>query len=347
MLAAASPGACYLPFVGEADIAAQVNQGRPLYGADLEADRIAVAQKRFPEAKLVVANCDQFPFRGEAVNWAVADFDSYAYPYAGFRKFWLYARHLCASPFVLFFTDAQRQAISRGAPGFRLPGGKTAKLTPATRKDAYDRYFDSIVRPWFGAFIRPWRVVRVEQATAGMMLYWGAIVRRATEAEAGPPHFPSKGSHTRLKFDDTKKAAYLELIRAGRGRCAAARACGVVPETVFEHLARDPALLAAVSKAEMEATEGVENALYETALTGNVVAQQVWLYNRDPERWTDRRSVEHSGPGGGPVQVVTVVIQVDGQTMALGQWRQHLLEAAGGNAQSADLPNSNGDGKES
>jgi len=52
----------------------------------------------------------------------------------------------------------------------------------------------------------------------------------------------------------------------------------------------DPKFAAEVERAEMEANETVENALYEAALSGNVVACQVWLYNRTPERWKDKRA---------------------------------------------------------
>ncbi len=36
----------------------------------------------------------------------------------------------------------------------------------------------------------------------------------------------------------------------------------------------------------------VENALYESALSGNVTAQIFWLKNRRPDRWREKREVE-------------------------------------------------------
>lgn len=48
---------------------------------------------------------------------------------------------------------------------------------------------------------------------------------------------------------------------------------------------------AEVAQAETDANELVEQALFNTALKGNVTAQQVWLYNRDPARWQDRRNI--------------------------------------------------------
>jgi hypothetical protein len=52
----------------------------------------------------------------------------------------------------------------------------------------------------------------------------------------------------------------------------------------------DPKFAEEVERAEMEANETVENALFEAAQSGNVVAIQVWLYNRMPDRWKDKRA---------------------------------------------------------
>jgi len=47
---------------------------------------------------------------------------------------------------------------------------------------------------------------------------------------------------------------------------------------------------AEVAQAETDANELVEQAMFSSALKGNVTAQQVWLYNRDPDRWSDKRN---------------------------------------------------------
>jgi hypothetical protein len=47
--------------------------------------------------------------------------------------------------------------------------------------------------------------------------------------------------------------------------------------------------------AQEKANAKVENALFQSALDGNVTAQQVWLYSRCPDRWRDKRAVGHSG----------------------------------------------------
>jgi len=106
------------------------------------------------------------------------------------------------------------------------------------------------------------------------------------------------------KFTDNKKDEYLELLRQGGRRYASAKAVGVTPQTVNAHVKDDPNFAKAVDEAEMEANEQVEDALFMTATSGNVTAMQVWLYNRAPGRWTDKRQSEHKVTGSLGIQIV-------------------------------------------
>ena len=105
---------------------------------------------------------------------------------------------------------------------------------------------------------------------------------------------PKKGQS--VKFDTTKKERFLELLRNGGRRGASAKAVGVHRATVVDHMKADEGFAEAVSEAEMEANELVENALFSAALKGNVTAIQVWLYNRWGERWADRRKQDAALP---------------------------------------------------
>ena len=109
----------------------------------------------------------------------------------------------------------------------------------------------------------------------------------------------------REKFDRLKKDEFLELLREGMRRGKAAGEVGVNRATVQRHMNRYPTFADEVSEAEMHADEEVEDALYQAAISGNVVAIQVWLYNRRPERWQDRRQARHQieGPDGGPIAI--------------------------------------------
>src|SRR5499427_9909815 len=83
------------------------------------------------------------------------------------------------------------------------------------------------------------------------------------------------------KFGPTKRAQYLQLLREGNHRSTSARAVGVSHELVrlFKHSEQGKDFEDLEVDAEQEACGLVEDALYQAALSGNVVACQVWLYN--------------------------------------------------------------------
>lgn len=93
-----------------------------------------------------------------------------------------------------------------------------------------------------------------------------------------------------IKFTKERQEAYLDLLRKGIRRGAAARKIGLHRTTVTNYSNNHPKFAAAVVQAEMDANDLVEQAMFKSAIEGNVTAQQVWLYNRDPERWSDRRN---------------------------------------------------------
>lgn len=97
------------------------------------------------------------------------------------------------------------------------------------------------------------------------------------------------------KESKVRKDAYLKALSEGVLRGAASQAAGVSRITIWEWRRKDAEFNAACEAAELSAVDAVEDALFQTALGGNVTAQQVWLYNRAPDRWADRRNVRHSG----------------------------------------------------
>lgn len=107
----------------------------------------------------------------------------------------------------------------------------------------------------------------------------------------------------RNKFDSIKKEEYLALLRQGHTRGLAASLVGIHRATVSIHMKKDNGFAKAVSEAESDAIGKVENALFEAAIGGNITAIQVYLYNRNPDRWTDRRNIRIAGEGGGPIEV--------------------------------------------
>jgi hypothetical protein len=92
------------------------------------------------------------------------------------------------------------------------------------------------------------------------------------------------------KFDANKREAFLDKLREGLRRGAAAEAIGVSRVTVCDAMRDDPDFADAVSQAELDSCELVEDALFKAAtLDRNVTACQVYLYNRRPDRWRDMR----------------------------------------------------------
>ena len=105
------------------------------------------------------------------------------------------------------------------------------------------------------------------------------------------------------KFDAARKEAFLDLIRKGVRRGAACRKVAITRATLSNHLNKSEQFRAQILQAEMDANELVETAMFRQALDGNVTAQQVWLYNRDPEHWQDKRNIAIGGDKNNPIEI--------------------------------------------
>ena len=114
-------------------------------------------------------------------------------------------------------------------------------------------------------------------------------------------------SSRRPKFDKCLQDAFCDLLKEGVGRTAACKKLNVARSTFNRHLNSNQKFNEAVHAAEMDANEVIEMALFSTAKKGNVTAQQVWLYNRSPERWQDKRNVTVGGDKENPIEVHTKV----------------------------------------
>lgn len=110
----------------------------------------------------------------------------------------------------------------------------------------------------------------------------------------------------RPKFDEDRKARFLELVAKGYGRSKACQKVGITRQTFGRHYDKSEKFRNAVLDAEEEANDVVEMALYKTAIDGNVTAQQVWLYNRASDRWADKRNVKLSGDKEEPIRLTLV-----------------------------------------
>lgn len=307
LLNSALPGAAYVPFIGDGDIAAEIYRDRQIYGADLDPARVDTARSRLDNAVIRVADCDGYPFSDVSEPFAVADFDAYANPYRGLSQFWSVAAK--TDRIVVFGTDGLRQRIKRGKVRKALPSGDETPASLAESREQFNYWWERFVRPYLDGLFSPWKIVSATKYLRKDMLYWGVVV---DSPECSLPAVMAAPPRThRGKFGDKKRSEYLALLREGYRRGAAARAVGVSPETVRNAYNGDPEFAKAVELAEIDACDIVEDALLEAAKSGNVTACQVWLYNRSPDRWKDQRNVksEISGPSGGPIPIKEVIFE--------------------------------------
>jgi len=138
---------------------------------------VATASKRLKGSRIVVADCNGWPFPKVEDVFSIADFDSYSDPYASFRAFWKNANK--ANRLVLLFTDGHRQAIKRKGEHIDFDNTHHNHLDIAQRRVIYNTYYPRFVKPVFVKHIRPdWRIVKDMMYLRRDMLYWGCVIER-------------------------------------------------------------------------------------------------------------------------------------------------------------------------
>lgn len=93
-------------------------------------------------------------------------------------------------------------------------------------------------------------------------------------------------------FDEmAKREMFVELVARGVAPINAGIECDWSPAQTKARL-KDVEFADIVAGALDRANATVEEALYARALAGNVSAMQMWLFNREPDRWRDVRRIE-------------------------------------------------------
>jgi len=82
------------------------------------------------------------------------------------------------------------------------------------------------------------------------------------------------------RFGKAKKEEFLKMLREGSRRGAACEAVDITREAFQQHYNDDPKFAQAVEQAEIEASELIEDALFQAAMAGNVTAISMWLQKR-------------------------------------------------------------------
>lgn len=134
-------------------------------------------------------------------------------------------------------------------------------------------------------------------------------------------------------FDDKAKEQFIELLWSGNSITSAAEALNVGRRTIYRHRHDDPKFDEAVVKAMRGRIEIVEDALYMSALQGNVTAQIFYLVNRTRhlkdqrdkrgEKWISVNRMEVSGPDGRDLNVVFMAPEVVEDPEA---WEKHAAK---------------------
>lgn len=117
-------------------------------------------------------------------------------------------------------------------------------------------------------------------------------------------------------FDPESRELFLAHLRAGMRRGAASELLGFERHEVDGYIADHPEFALQTVDAEKDACEHVEEALYQAAVSGNVVACKLWL-----ERAESRRTPEDPRPpsptaGGGGV-LGSLIDEAEGDGAAL------------------------------
>jgi hypothetical protein len=84
-----------------------------------------------------------------------------------------------------------------------------------------------------------------------------------------------------VAFSDEHRDQLLGHVRAGMRPGAAAELLGHHRDEIFALIDSDEEFAERLELAEREATEHVEEALYQAAVSGNVTAARIWLERRE------------------------------------------------------------------
>ena len=79
---------------------------------------------------------------------------------------------------------------------------------------------------------------------------------------------------------------------------------GVARSTLYNKMKQELDVMDAIKRGRAKGLADVANALFQSAVGGNVTAMIYYLKARDPKRWSDRRQTEITGKGGGPVELL-------------------------------------------
>lgn len=109
------------------------------------------------------------------------------------------------------------------------------------------------------------------------------------------------------KYQDVYPEIAAALYRRGADDMIVAEVLGIGRRTLSDWRNRYPEFAASCRQSKALADSRVESALYHKAIgvfgPPDLGACMAWLCNRRPDLWRHVNRVEHTGPGGGPIEV--------------------------------------------
>lgn len=110
------------------------------------------------------------------------------------------------------------------------------------------------------------------------------------------------------KYTPERVETVLTALRAGNTRTASSGYAEIDYSTFTLWLSRYPEFFSKVKKAESDAEVAMVANIRKAVNDGTWTAAAWWLERRRHADWINRARLEHSGPGGGPVEIKQITV---------------------------------------
>ena len=301
-------GLAVVAYCGDGSLPYDLYRDRRIIGIDIKRTRVDTAREKMPAHKWLVGDPVDIDLDiTEPVS--ILDIDSPGNPYPALMNILPQIR--MTDPYIIFGTDGLRQVMEREKVVLKLPDARV-NLKDGDWRTAHQRWWYDHVRPFLYSLTET-RVEHSNYYQGKNLMTWGMIwstkqmeiYRKGNLAKTSP------------KMTKRRKNKIVSLVRGGATLQVAAKKAGVSTTTVWrakfidEDFALD--LEDAFEAASEMKTNRVEEAVYKTALGGNVAAQKLWLTNRDPERWGEGGKGGKGSADGGTTNQTTLILQQGGE----------------------------------
>jgi len=115
----------------------------------------------------------------------------------------------------------------------------------------------------------------------------------------------------RRKFTERKKQLFINLVANGNTIVNICEAMGIDPSTYRKARAADPEFAKEVDEAKKIRLHLVEDALFLSAISGNVLAQKFYLVNRSGGEWKELSHYNIEGKFDHDVEVEIKLVDED------------------------------------